>query len=140
MLVRKFPWLSASLLLIAYAIFSKLIITTSHLWSSIISAAILGVFLALMLMSPLTNSEKILIKWFRSDTIAFLSLLMLAAFASILLNWFKIFVPVIMVLCSEALVRIDLQTAEFSYFASLAVLIIVTWMGLGLGWVMAMYI
>lgn len=140
MLVRKLPWLSASLLLIAYAIFSKLIITTSHLWSSIISAAILGVFLALMLMSPLTNSERILIKWFRSDTIAFLSLLMLAAFASILLNWFKIFVPVIMVLCAEALVRIDLQTAEFSYFASLAVLIIVTWMGLGLGWVMAMYI
>ncbi|MBN8560065.1 MAG: hypothetical protein J0L70_06040 [Leptolyngbya sp. UWPOB_LEPTO1] len=139
MLVRKFPWLSASLLLIAYAIFSKLIITTSHLWSSIISAAILGVFLALMLMSPLTNSEKILTKWFRSDTIAFLSLLMLAAFASILLNWFKIFIPVIMVLCAEALVRIDLQTAEFSYFSSLAVLIIVTWMGLGLGWVMAMY-
>lgn len=92
-----------------------------------------------MLMSPLTNSEKILTKWFRSDTIAFLSLLMLAAFASILLNWFKIFIPVIMVLCAEALVRIDLQTAEFSYFASLAVLIIVTWMGLGLGWVMAMY-
>ncbi|BAS55950.1 hypothetical protein NIES2135_47510 [Leptolyngbya boryana NIES-2135] len=139
MLVRKLPWLSASLLLIAYAIFSKLIITTSHLWSSIISAAILGVFLALMLMSPLTNSEKILTKWFRSDTIAFLSLLMLAAFASILLNWFKIFIPVIMVLCAEALVRIDLQTAEFSYFSSLAVLIIVTWMGLGLGWVMAMY-
>lgn len=140
MLVRKFPWLSASLLLISYAIFSKLIITTSHLWSSIISAAILGVFLALMLMSPLTNSEKILIKWFRSDTIAFMSLLMLAAFASILLNWFKVFVPVIMVLCAEALVRIDLQTAEFGYFSSLAVLIIVTWMGLGLGWVMAMYI
>ncbi|MCU0552829.1 MAG: hypothetical protein MUC48_26160 [Leptolyngbya sp. Prado105] len=140
MLVRRFPWLSASFLFVAYAIFSKLIITTTHLWSSILSAAILGVVLALMLLHPLTSSERMLTKWFRSDTIAFMSLLSLAAFASILLNWFKVFVPVIMVLCAEALVRIDLQTAEFTQTQSLVILVIVTWLGLGLGWIMAMYL
>jgi hypothetical protein len=140
MLVRRFPWLSASLLFIAYAVFSKLIISTAHLWSSLLSAAILGVVLAFVLMHPLTSSEKLLTKWFRSDTIAFMSLLTMAAFASILLNWFKVFVPVIMVLCAEALVRIDLQTAEYSQFQALAILVVVTWMGLGLGWLMAMYL
>lgn len=140
MLVRRFPWLSASLLFFAYAIFSKLIITTSYLWSSILSAAMLGVVLAIILMHPLTSSQKMLKKWFRSDTVAFLTLLTIAAFASILLTWFKIFVPIIMVLCAEALVRIDLQTAEFNQFQALAVLVIVAWMGLGLGWAMAIYL
>lgn len=140
MLVRRFPWLSASLLFVAYAIFSKLIITTAHLWTSLLSAALLGLVIALMLMHPLTSSEKMLTRWFRSDTVAFLTLLSIAAFASILLNWFKVFVPIIMVLCAEALVRLDLQTAEFSQFQALAVLVIVTWLGLGLGWLMAMYL
>jgi hypothetical protein len=140
MLVRRFPWLSASLLFVAYAIFSKLVISTTHLWTSLVSAAIMGVVLSYALLHPLTSSEKVLTKWFRSDTVAFLALILLAGFASILLNWFKVFVPVIMVLCAEALVRIDLQTAEFNQPQSLAILVIVTWMGLGLGWVMAMYL
>jgi hypothetical protein len=140
MLVRRFPWLSASLLFIAYAIFSKVIISTAHLWSSIFSAAMLGVVLALILMHPLTSSEKMLSKWFRSDTVAFVSLIAIAGFASILLNWLKIFIPIIMVLCAEALVRIDLQTAEFSQLQALTTLVIVAWLGLGLGWAMAIYL
>jgi hypothetical protein len=140
MLVQRFPWLSASLLFIAYAIFSKLIISTAHLWSSILSAAILGVVLALMLMQPLTNFEKMITRWFRSDTVAFITLLSIAGFASILLNWLKVFTPVIMVLCAESLVRIDLQTAEFSQPQALAILVSVTWVGVGLGWAMATYL
>jgi hypothetical protein len=140
MLVRRFPWLSASLLFVAYAIFSKIVISTAHLWSSISSAAMLGVVLAIILMHPLTSSEKLLTKWFRSDTVAFMTLILFAGFASVLLNWLKIFLPIIMVLCAEALVRIDLQTAEFSQVQALIILVVVTWLGLGLGWMMATYL
>jgi hypothetical protein len=137
--MKRFPWLTASLLFIAYATFGKLVISTAHLWTSIASVALLGVVAAIILMHPITSSEKILAKWFRSDTVAFLSLLTFAAGASILLNWFKIFLPIIMVLTAEALVRLDLQTAEYTQNQALGILVVVAWLGLGLGWVMATY-
>jgi len=132
--MRRFPWLSASLLFVAYATFGKIVISTAHLWTSLATAAGLGVVLAIILMHPLTSSQKVLAKWFRSDTVAFASLLAMAAFASILLNWFKIFLPIIMVLAAEALVRLDLQTAEYTQTQALAILVVVAWLGLALGW------
>lgn len=115
-------------------------ISTSHLWSSVASVAGLGVVLAIILMHPLTSSQKMLAKWFRSDTVAFGSLLCIAGFASILLNWLKIFLPIIMVLCAELLVRLDLQTAEYSQVQALGILVVIAWLGLGLGWALAIYI
>lgn len=132
--MKRFPWLSASLLLAAYATFGKIVISTAHLWTSVASAAGLGVVIAIILMHPLTSSEKLLAKWFRSDTVAFLSLLAFAAAGSILLNWLKIFLPIIMVLSAEALVRLDLQTAEYTQVQALGILVVVAWLGLGLGW------
>ncbi len=137
--MRRFPWLSASLLIAAYAAFGKLVISTAHLWTSLASAAGLGVVLAVMLMHPLTSSQKLLSRLFRSDTVAFASLLAMAAFASILLNWFKIFVPIIMVLSAEALVRLDLQTAEYNQIQALAILVVIAWLGLALGWAVAAF-
>ncbi|MGG6265737.1 hypothetical protein ACQ4M3_20085 [Leptolyngbya sp. AN03gr2] len=136
--MKRFPWLSSALLFAAYATFGKIVISTAHLWTSIASAAGLGVVLAIILMHPLTSSEKMLAKWFRSDTVAFMSLLAFAAFASILLNWFKIFLPIIMVLTAEALVRLDLQTAEYTQNQTLGILVVVAWLGLGLGWAMTL--
>jgi len=135
--MKRFPWLSSALLFAAYATFGKIVISTAHLWTSIASAAGLGVVLAIILMHPLTSSEKLVAKWFRSDTVAFMSLLAFAAFASILLNWFKIFLPIIMVLSAEALVRLDLQTAEYTQNQALGILVVVAWLGLGLGWALS---
>ncbi|MER3435473.1 MAG: hypothetical protein C4288_19245 [Leptolyngbya sp. ERB_1_1] len=132
--MRRFPWLTASLLFVAYATFGKIVISTAHLWTSLASAAGLSVVLAIILMHPLTSSQKVLAQWFRSDTVAFASLLAVAAFASILLNWFKIFLPIIMVLAAEALVRLDLQTAEYTQTQALAILVVVAWLGLAVGW------
>ena len=137
---KRFPWLSSLLLLIAYAIFGKLIISTTHLWSTLAYAAGLGVVLALILMHPLTSSQKFLSAWFRSDTVAFGALVCMAGFASILLNWLKVFTPIIMVLSAESLVRIDLQTAEYTQVQALGILVVIAWIGLGLGWAMAVFV
>ncbi|BAU14930.1 hypothetical protein_850 [Leptolyngbya sp. NIES-3755] len=135
--MKRFPWLSSALLFAAYATFGRIVISTAHVWTSIASAAGLGLVLAIILMHPLTSSEKMLAKWFRSDTVAFMSLLAFAAFASILLNWFKIFMPIIMVLSAEALVRLDLQTAEYTQTQALGILVVVAWLGLGAGWALS---
>ncbi len=132
--------MTASLLFVAYTIFGKSIISTAHLWTTLASAAGLGVVLALILMHPLTSSQKMLARWFRSDTVAFGSLVCMAAFASILLNWLKIFLPIIMVLSAESLVRLDLQTAEYNQFQALAILIVIAWLGLGLGWALTILV
>ncbi|MBW4441540.1 MAG: hypothetical protein KME10_09965 [Plectolyngbya sp. WJT66-NPBG17] len=138
--MKRFPWLSASLLFVAYATFGKIVISTAYLWTTLASAAGLGVVLAIILMHPLTSSQKMLMKWFRSDTVAFASLLVMAGFASILLNWFKIFLPIIMVLTAEALVRLDLQTAEYSQSQALGILVVIAWLGLGLSWAVATFV
>lgn len=137
--MKRFPWLSASLLFLAYVTFGKLVISTAHIWTAAASAAGLGLVLALILMHPITSSQRMLAKWFRSDTVAFASLLAAAAFASILLNWFKIFTPIIMVLSAEALTRLDLQTAEYTQKQALVILVLVAWLGLGVGWAIATF-
>lgn len=78
-----------------------------------------------------------LVKWFNSDTVAFTFLIGAAAFASILLNWFKIFLPFFMVFSAESLARLDIQTAEFNSVQALIMLTLVAWVGLALGWVAA---
>lgn len=137
--MKRFPWLTSLLLFLAYATFGKLVISTAHLWTSIASVALLGVVIAIILMHPITSSEHMLKKWFKSDTVAFATLLGIAGFASILLNWFKIFLPIIMVLTAEALVRLDLQTAEYTQNQALGILVVIAWLGLGFGWALATY-
>ena len=138
--LKRFAWVSTLLLFSAYIIFGKLISSTVHTWTAIVSAAGLGVVIALMLLHPLTSSEKVLMAWFRSDSVAFASLVAAAAFASILLKCFKIFLPIIMILFAEMLTRIDLQTAEYNQAQTLTVLVLIAWLGLGLGWAIDSYI
>lgn len=134
---KRFPWLSMSLLFAAYIIFGKFVVSLEHSIVAFAGAMIWGVLVAVLLKNPFKGVRRILVKWFKSDTVAFSSILMFAALASILLNWLKVFLPVFMILFAELLVRLDLQTAEFSQSQSLVILIAVAWSGLGIGWALA---
>ena len=96
--------------------------------------------LALMFINPLTGLRHLVLRWFSSDTVAFCALVAGAAFASIVLNWLKIFVPIILILAAEALARIDLLTAEFNNIQSCSLLTVTSWIGLGLGWALGQFI
>ncbi|MBW4537708.1 MAG: hypothetical protein KME43_01035 [Myxacorys chilensis ATA2-1-KO14] len=136
---RRCPWLSLSLLLVAYAIFGKFILSVH---SPVIFgiAIVWGLVLAILMMSPIRGLQRMLIRWFNSDTVAFTFLIGAAAFASILLNWFKIFLPFFMVFSAESLARLDIQTAEFNNIQALIMLTLVAWLGLGIGWIAAQLI
>lgn len=137
---RRFPWISLLLLVVAYAIFGKFLVDTTQ--SSVVFgvAIVWGLTLAFLMMNPLTGLQRMLMHWFKSDTVAFSFLIGAAAFASILLNWFKIFLPFIMVFSAESLARLDIQTAEFSQIQALIILTLTAWIGLGLGWAAAQVI
>ena len=130
---RRCPWLSLLLLLAAYAIFGKYIVDT-HSPVLFGVAIVWGFALAVLMMSPIRGLQRMLVKWFSSDTVAFTFLIGAAAFASILLNWFKIFLPFFMVFSAEALARLDIQTAEFNSAQAVFMLTLVAWFGLAIGW------
>lgn len=136
MITRKqFPWISLSLLLFAYLTFGKYLSSTTDSLRVLSLAVGWGFIMAVILMNPLSGFQRFLVSWFKSDTVAFTSLIAAAAFASIALTWFNLFAPIFMLLAAEALARIDLQTAEYTQIQACATLTITAWLGIGIGWI-----
>ncbi len=137
---KKLPWVSLALLLAAHITFGKLLALTPHPWTAFIFAVAWALVLALMFVNFLTGLRHLVSRWFTSDTVAFCALVSGAAFASIVLTWFKLFIPIILILSAEALARIDLLTAEFNNVQACALLAVTSWVGLGLGWTIGQFI
>ena len=137
---KKLHWISLALLLAAHIAFGKLLASTSHPWTAFAFAIGWAFVLALLFINPLTGFRHLVLRWFTSDTIAFCAIIAGAALASIVLNWFKIFIPIILILAAEALARIDLLTAEFNNIQSCSLLTVTSWIGLGLGWALGQFI
>ena len=132
--LKQFPWKSIALLLAGYTSFGKFLAETAHPYSTFSIAAALALLLSVLFIHPLTGLGKFINNRFASDTVAFTSLVGLAALASILLNWFKLFLPVFMILACEALARIDLQSARYGEKVSFVILTSTAWLGLASGW------
>lgn len=140
---RKFPILSLLLLLVAYISFGwflsdprfpaftfhgitihiPLILAISWIW--IICSAFI---------SPLANFSRFVARWFKSDTVAFLSIFMMASVATIILFWLHIFLHILTILATEALARVDVQIAGFPNWQAFLILLIVSLVGLWIGW------
>jgi hypothetical protein len=131
---RQYPWVSLLLLLGCYAIVGRVMATLHDgraVWGFV---GLGGLAVAALYMHPLTDMRRFMTRWFSSDTVAFCILVGLAAFTSILLHWFKAFLPVILVLAAEALARLDLQAAKFTELQSFVILVLTTALGLFVGW------
>lgn len=73
--------------------------------------------------------------WLKSD-IGYFSVVLIGAFSiALILLWFHVFEYIILVLAAEILARLDLQTAGLNRWQSLAVLTIVSLLGLAMGWI-----
>ena len=137
---KKLPWVSLALLLAAHIVLGKLLTSTTASWTTLIFAIVWALVLALMFVNFLTGLRHVVSRWFASDTVAFCALMAGAAFASIVLTWFKLFIPIILIFSAEALARIDLLTAEFNNVQACALLTVTSWVGLGLGWILGQFI
>ncbi|MBW4692771.1 MAG: hypothetical protein KME27_13515 [Lyngbya sp. HA4199-MV5] len=93
-----------------------------------------------MFISPLTSFNRFITRWFQSDTVAFLALCVIAGLIACILFWLQLFLHISTILASEALARIDLQTLGLSKPHAFWILILLSLIGLGIGWGMRLSI
>jgi hypothetical protein len=85
-------------------------------------------------ISPLTSFSAFISRWFKSDTVAFATLFLLAAGAAIILYWLHIFLQILTILAVDILARIDIQYAGLTGVQAFWILTILSLTGLVLGW------
>jgi hypothetical protein len=133
--VRKFPWLSLLLLLIAYSTFSWFlyeVTATRIVWV----AALVFTLLQALLLTTLSDSFKGFINnWLNSDLGYFSLVILLGLFSVALLVWVHILGRMLLLISAEVLARLDLQHAGINNTRALAVLTSVSFLGLAIGWV-----
>jgi hypothetical protein len=123
-----------ALLFAAYLVFGKFLADIDKSLTALMFAIVWTFILALLFIHPLTSMRRLIQRWFQSDAVAFTTLFGLAAFASILLNWLKLFLPVFLILATESLARLDMQTAEYRDRSACLLLMLTSWLGLATGW------
>uniref|UniRef100_A0A832H2T3 Uncharacterized protein n=1 Tax=Oscillatoriales cyanobacterium SpSt-402 TaxID=2282168 RepID=A0A832H2T3_9CYAN len=97
--------------------------------------AIGWIFLSSMaFISPLTSFSSFLSHWFKSDTVAFMTLFMFASLAAVILYWLHIFLQILTILAVDVLARIDIQCLGLSGVQAFWILVSISLTGLAIGW------
>jgi hypothetical protein len=131
---HKFPWLSLLLLLAAYTMFGSFLSTVSVPWI-VWAIAITWVFLlAVFFMAPLERIRNMLGRWLKTDSMAFVSLVIAAFLASFVVLWWNVFLYVLAIVAAEALARLDIQTNQFTQSNAFFILMTTSLLGIGFGW------
>jgi hypothetical protein len=156
---KRIPWLSLLLLLVAYASFGWFLchyafplvdslpqglslhevfdrVLLKPAFPKVVLLGTIGgcILLCLLFMRPLSNFTRLVTHWFKSDTIAFLTIAIFAGLVTVVLYWLQVFLFVITIAAAGALARIDLQTHRFSSFQSFWILSAFSLTGLISGW------
>jgi len=131
--MRKIPWVSFILLLLACAVFGWVLSTaTEAFWVWLIA----GSFLLLMdagLTAPLTLIEIFFGSWLTSDKRAFVTVLIFAFGFVFAITWIHIFARVLVLLAAGTLFRLDLQRAKFRRWQALTILLLTCVVGYAIG-------
>lgn len=85
-------------------------------------------------ISPLQSFNRFVTRWFRSDTVAFGTIFIIASMAAIILFWLHVFLQILTILAADVLARIDIQVAGLSGMQAFWILVSVSLTGLSLGW------
>jgi hypothetical protein len=137
--LQRFPWGSIFLMLVAYMSFGHFLAETTNPRISLGIGITVAFVLAIAFLHPLTYLGRMIQRRFQSDAVAFCSLVLFAAFISILLNWFKLFLPIFMILSCEALTRIDFTHGRFCEKHACFWMTLTSWLGLAIGWAIGIW-
>lgn len=85
-------------------------------------------------ISPLTSFSAFITRFFQSDTVAMLTLFMVAGLAAVILYWLHVFLQILTILAVDTLARIDIQYAGLTGIQAFWILTLVSLAGLILGW------
>jgi hypothetical protein len=131
--MRKIPFVSFTLLLLACAVFGWVLSTaTEAFWVWLIA----GSFLLLMdagLTAPLTLIEIFFGSWLTSDKRAFVTVLIFAFGFVFAITWIHIFARVLVLLAAGTLFRLDLQRAKLPRWKALTILLLTCVVGYAIG-------
>jgi hypothetical protein len=136
---RHFPWSSVTILFLGYIALGHFLAENSAPFISLGMGFLVALLLSIAFMHPLTFLGKVIRHRFESDAVAFCSLVLFAGFISILLNWFKLFLPIFMILSCEALARIDFTHGGFREKTTYFWMVSTSWLGLTIGWAIGVW-
>lgn len=147
--LKKFPLLSLLLLLVAYISFGWFLSDPKFPEFTVYGIAIsIPMLFAIAwiwiicsaFISPLASFSRFITRWFKSDTVAFMSIFMMAMMATFILFWLHLFLYIFTIIATEALARVDVQSAGFENWQAFTILLVVSLAGLGIGWVARDYV
>lgn len=131
---KRFPWISLALLLIAYTSFGWFLSGPAVPNYSLVLAVVWSWLLCTAFIQPISNFSRFVSRRFKSDTVAFLTICMMAGLAAVILFWMHIFLHILTIVATEALARIDIQTSGYANRQAFLILFVASLIGLGLGW------
>lgn len=133
LLVKKLPWTSLLLLLSTYGVFGWLITVSDSSGLLWVMGAVYSLLITATLTAPWGLIKRLYASVLQSDSRAFMSVIVGAFLAVIIINWIGVFFRILVLICASALARLDLQTARYSKWEAFGILFVVSLAGLGLG-------
>ena len=132
--MRKNSWLSLTLLFLAYFCLgwklSEFDVPPHLVW--FLSLAV-SLVLSVVLSFPLRDTKTLIRRWLSTDMGAFLSIIVGALVAVIVVTWLHLFTTCLILISAGSLARLDIQVSGFKKWRSFGILASVSLTGLGLG-------
>jgi len=152
---HKFPWLSFTLLVLAYGVFGWLVAQGSISWSEWVVeqgrawgltiedeyalfivdllGAVLILLIAIALTAPVALVTVFFGVWLRSQIKAWISVLLWAFTIVFILRWINYFAKFLVLLCAALLCRLDLQALGYNDRQTFLLLTLICLGGFGCG-------
>ena len=132
--MKKNSWLSLTLLFVTYFTLgwklSEFDIPPHLTWFLAIAAVFV---LAMVLSFPLRDTKTAIMQWFSSDYGAFISIILGALVAVIVVTWLHLFATALVLISAGTLARLDIQLSGWTNWRAFAVLATISLTGVGLG-------
>lgn len=136
LLRQQTPWISLSLLCLAYAVQGYFLAPRHQSLIICINLVIVYFLLQVIILHPWSKNIGTIIKrWIGSDAIHVIGSLVTIFLLSFVLNYLELFENLLFILAGELLARLDLQKVELSQVQKIVVLTICLMLGLAIGWV-----
>lgn len=137
---KMFPWAALTCLFFAYAVVGMFLADLLKGWLGW-ALPIAGIFLVTIVFTlPQFKFEQQFSRWLRSDTGAFVLLVVMAALLSVVLLWLHIFLKLFAMLAAEAIIRLELRHSSFSVITSFWLLPVTSLAGVSLGWFVSSFV
>lgn len=131
--LKKLPFGSLTLLLVTYSIFGWFLFSSTFSQTIWWLEFFLALLLPIVLTAPLTLLKMGFVRWLSNDTRYFIAVIFASLLGVVVLTWIRVFADILVLISAGALVRVDLQIAEFTKLQALLILMMVSWAGFSIG-------